>query len=175
MTTKTSLVKSLFTEVLQTERSAIRHSDVEAARLGACAPAHALRAVSAHASAMEPSLHALAARRGVGNAPGTAAGKLLSAVRDRLIDHAVTAEQSYRTTLLGMRHGYDLISLFGEAARLEADDELAAWCDHWRAERGALVDAVAAALSWFALHPERALQNAKAKNRDSTEGMTQRA
>ena len=65
-----------------------------------------------------------------------------------------------------MRHGYDLIAVFGAAARAEGDTELAAWCDEWLAERGALIADVAAAVTWFGRHPERALASAKRKTCD---------
>ena len=162
MTKSASLATSLFSEILQTERSAVRHSAVEAERLGPCPPASALMAVSQHAAQLEPSLFALADRRGVDpHKIGTKVGDLFSMARNRLADFVISTEQSYRGTLLGMRHGYDAVSLFGLAAREEKDPELAAWCDRWLAERAPLIAAVASALDWFAQHPERALQSAK--------------
>ncbi len=162
MTAKTSIVKSLFAEVFQSERSAIKHPTVEAERLGACPPADALRAVAAHASREEPVLKRLAEARGTEQSKiGAAFGELFSIGRDGLADFALSTEQSYRGTLLGMRHGYDAIHLFGLGAKAEGDLELAAWCDAWMAERGPLITAVADALAWFAAHPDRARANAK--------------
>jgi hypothetical protein len=162
MSTKTSIVESLFAEVFQSERSAIKHPTVEAERLGPCPPADALRAVAAHASRVEPALMKLAEARGREPSKiGVAFGELFSLGRDGLADFALSAEQSYRGTLLGMRHGYDAVRLFGLGAKAEGDLELAAFSDAWLTERGPLIAAAADALSWFTANPERALANAK--------------
>ena len=162
MKTKDRLTTTLFAEVFQTERSAIRHPIVEADRLGPCTPADALRAVAAHASRVEPSLAALAEKRGVKRSKiGRAFGSFFSISRNRFADFMLSTEQSYRGTLLGIRHGHDVVTLFGMAAAAEGDRELAAWCDAWLAQRAPLADAVADALVWFAEHPDRALRNAK--------------
>ena len=163
----TRLVSKLFGEVFQTERSARRHPPIEAKRLGPCPPASALLAVSAHAARVEPQLNALASARGHrASSIGTAVGSLFSRGRTGFADFFFTTERSYRATLLGMRHGFDLIVVFGAAARAEGDSELAAWCDEWLAERGALIADVAASVTWFGRHPERALKSAKRKTRD---------
>ncbi len=162
MTKSPSLVDKLFAEVLQTERSAARHPKVEAGRLGRCPPADALLAIAGHAAGAESDLAALAERRGkAGSKMGLTVGSLFSIGRDRVADLLLTMQASYRGTLLGMRHGYDVVSLFRLAALAEGDAELAAWCDRWLVERAPLIQAVADALSWFAEHPDRALRSAK--------------
>ena len=157
-----SLVDKLFPEVLQTERSAVRHPKVEARRLGACPPASALLAVAGHATRAEAQLAALAERRGkTGSMAGLAVGSLFSIGRNRIADFLLTMQASYRGTLLGIRHGYDVVTLFRLAALSERDAELVSWCDAWLAERAPLIETVASSLSWFAEHPESALRSAK--------------
>lgn len=164
MTKPTNLANALFAELFQTERSAVRHSAIEADRLGDSPPAVALRAVASHASRAEIGLKEHAARRGVeARRVGTAVGALFSTVRDTLADFTLNSEESYRGTLLGIRHGCDVVALVGSAAEIEGDVKLTEWCAEWLAERRSLVDDCARALSWFASHPERALRNAKTK------------
>ena len=159
---KLTLMKALFAEVSQTERSAIKHPTVEARRLGPGPPATALLAVASHAARAEPSLKALAEARGATRSKvGTIVGNFFSIGRNRFADFMLTTEQSYRGTLLGMRHGYDVVGLFRLAALADGDLEVAAWCDPWLAEREPLIRAVAEQLRWFAAHQARALKSAK--------------
>jgi hypothetical protein len=164
--TKRSLTLALFGEVGQTERSAIRHPRVEARRLGLSPPASALRAVADHAERAEPSFRALAEARGMARrSVGTAIGTLFSVGRDGLADFFLTTEQSYRGTLLGLRHGYDVVSVLRMAARVEHDIEVANWSDVWLAERAPLLDAIAGQMRWFVDRPALALSSAKSPAR----------
>lgn len=164
MTESTSLVDSLFGELFQTERSAVRHCAIEADRLGPTPPAVALLAVWSHATRAEATLMQHAERRGVElGGVGKAVGALFSIVRDDVADFTLTAEQSYRGTLLGIRHGCDVVAFAAAAAEIEGDAALTAWCAEWLRARWPLVEHCARALTWFASHPQRALRNAKAK------------
>ena len=157
-----SLALDLLGELFQTERSAVRHCAKEAERLGEIPAAQALRAVAAHAARAEHELEALAKARGrEESALGKTVGTWFSVMRDGFADLALTSEQSYRATLLGMRHGGDVVDLFGASAEAEADPELAKWASDWLRERKPLIEACAAELRWFAQHPERALGPAK--------------
>jgi hypothetical protein len=159
---KRTLMQTLFAEVGQTERSAIRHPRVEARRLGECPPAAALLNVTTHAERAKPALESLAGERGATRtAVGAMVGSLFSIGRNGLADFFLTAEQSYRGTLLGMRHGYDVVTLFRLAALAEGDAPVVAWTDAWLSEREPLLRNVADQMRWFVAHPERALQNAK--------------
>ena len=162
MTHSESLALNLLGEMFQTERSAIRHCAAEADRLGDVAAARALRAVVLHATRAERELEALAqARNKTESAVGKAVGSWFSVMRDGLADFALDAEQSYRATLLGMRHGYDLIDLFAAAADAEGDRELATWASEWLRTRQPLLDDCARELGWFARNPDVALRSAK--------------
>ena len=140
-------------ELFQTERSAERHPLVEAERLGDAPPAFAMRLVSAHATRALAELEILARARGhEAAAAGHAVGELFSQMRQKLADLTLTQEMSYRGTLLGIRHGIDLVTLVHHAAA-PVDPELHAWTGRWLEERTRLVQAVANELAWFALRP----------------------
>lgn len=141
------------TELFQTERSAYRHPIREAKRLGDVPPAIALRAVAAHANGVLDELPKLARARGMEIAKvGTIIGETFSDVRHFFGDRFIDRERSYRGTLLGMRHGIDLVRLIHAAAEDEADAELAAWCERWTSTRERLVAGVEREIDWFGHH-----------------------
>lgn len=141
------------TELFQTERSAYRHPIREAKRLGDVPPAIALRAVAAHANEVLDELPELARARGVAAARvGTIIGETFSDVRHFFADRIIDRERSYRGTLLGMRHGIDLVRLVRAAAEDEADLELVSWCDRWLSVRERLVSGVEREIDWFGHH-----------------------
>lgn len=157
-----AFLANLVRELFQTERSAKAHPVVEANRLGDVPPARALRAVSAHAERVLAELPALMEARDLPvSAGGSAVGEAFSTLRDHLADHLLNTEKSYRGTILGMRHGIDLVALIQDVAAASGDAALAAWCSRWLEARRPLVEAVACELAWFAAHPERALRPAR--------------
>lgn len=151
------LLVSLTHELFQTEHSAEVHPRREAERLGDIPPAEALRAVSAHAHEVLQELPALAKKHGLPDSfAGQAIGEFFSDMRQLLADRLIEPERSYRGTLLGIRHGVDLVALMRQVARARGNGELAEWCATWLARRQPLVDAVAAQLAWFAQFPDQA-------------------
>lgn len=153
-------------EMFQTEQSACDHPRVEADRLGDVPPARALRAVAGHATAALAELTPLMRRNKLVVSPGgRAVGAAFSRVRDHLADLLLSSEKSYRATLLGMRHGVDLVELVMSTARADDDPELADWCERWLEIRRPLVEAAARELVWFAEHPERATDAARQDSR----------
>lgn len=152
-------------ELFQTEESARDHCRVEADRLGDCPPAQVLREVSLHAGDALVELPPLMRRHdlpaGIG---GRRVGAALSGVRDYLADVLLSAEKSYRATLLGMRHGVDCIELLMDVAERHGDLDLAAWAELWLERRRPLVEAAARELAWFADHPGQATAPAKPDN-----------
>jgi hypothetical protein len=147
------LLEKLIREISRSESQAIEHPAREAKRLGEASPVLALRDVADHASAMqarfEDVLHAHEVpiqRQGL--------GATLASLRHLVVDRVVDAERSYRTALLDLRHGIDVVQLLRELAR--RDQELFGvirWCDDWLGARRTLVARVEAQLSWFALAP----------------------
>jgi hypothetical protein len=148
---------ALVRELFQTEQSACDHPRVEVQRLGDCPPGECLRAVVEHAETALSELPGLVERQGLlVSGGGRAIGSAFSSIRDRVADRFLTAEKSYRGTLLGMRHGVDLVVLLERVARREGATELADWCLDWLAVRRGMIHEVEGALGWFAANPERA-------------------
>lgn len=154
------LLSNLFHELFQTEQSAVSHPQREADRLGDVPPAQALRVVSAHAERVLKELPELAEQRNLPTSRfGQTVGQMFSNMRQWFADHLIDEERSYRGTLLGLRHGVDLVLLIRHAARVEGDPGLEGWCTTWLTERVPLVDEVAAQLAWFASTPKVALNS----------------
>lgn len=153
---------NLVRELFQTEQSAKLHPVIEAERLGDVPPAHVLRAVAEHAKTALAELPPLVERHDLPvSEGGKTVGAAFSSLRDHFADLLLNAEKSYRGTLLGMRHGVDLVELIEYAARHEGDVQLAEWCARWLGTRRPLVEAAARELAWFAANPARAREPAK--------------
>lgn len=158
MHARRELVRTLVPEIFQSERSAARHTRVEARRLGSVPPADALHAVAVHA---DESLRALTGMSEPLDLPGRIAGQVVGTtfsllrvgVGDRLID----PERSYRGTLLGIHHGIETALLLRAAADgLPEYDPLVGFLGGWLETRQRLCDACVLQLSWFASNPEAA-------------------
>jgi len=160
------LLRSLMRELFQSERSAMKHPRRQADRLGGGPPAQALQAVSEHAARSYGDLCAMASAGDLASSRGgRVIGSLLSTARHVVLDRAVDAERSYRATLLGLRHGVDVVKLVRKVADASGRVELAGFCTRWLGEREPLVERVEAAMGWFAEHPQRAAEMARARRR----------
>lgn len=149
------LCQSLGRELFQTERSAALHCRREADRLGSAPPAEALRAVADHADEVLRELPSLAAKASIPNSKGGAiVGRIFSEIRDKIADRILESERSYRGTLLGARHGIDVVHMLGCVAKERGDERLQRFCAAWLERRPQLVERAADELSWFARHPE---------------------
>jgi hypothetical protein len=156
------VLSNLFRELFQTEQSAVSHPRVEAERLGDIPPARAMLAVAAHAESVLPEIKELAKDRGmVAVEGGKSVGSAFSVLRDSVGDLLLSHEKSYRGTILGMRHGIDLVELIQYMAAEQGDPVLAAWCALWLEQRRALVEATARELAWFAMNLDRAVEPVK--------------
>jgi hypothetical protein len=156
-----SLLESLARELFQTETSATSHCGREAKRLGSVPPAFAMQAVAEHAETVLRELPAVAEAHGVPvSGAGVAVGQLFSELRDKVFDKLIRSERSYRGTLLGMRHGVDLVQLLERAAQAAGDLGLAHFCQNWLQQREPLVQRAEQELTWFAEHPEEAMKRA---------------
>jgi hypothetical protein len=148
------LVPSLLVELHQAEHSTCRHAMREANRLGSIPPAAAMRVIGAHANLVIDELEAFARQRDVSlSALGSVLGDTFSLVRDFFVDRVIDVERSYRGTLLGVRHGIDLVRLLRTAAEDEHDHELVTWCDRWLPVRTRLAREAADELEWFGKNP----------------------
>lgn len=158
-----ALLITLFRELFQTEQSARLHPLREAERLGDAPPSEALRAVAEHATRALSELSGLAERNDLPvSLAGTAVGAFFlncrEFVADQLIDQLVETERSYRGTLIGVRHGVDLVELISHVAAAQGKQELVDWCEGWLQERKPLVDELVQSLQWFAQSPEKATE-----------------
>jgi hypothetical protein len=157
-----TLLNNLARELFQTETSAARHCTREADRLGNTPPALALRSVASHAEKVLAELPALAERNGmVVSKGGIATGELFSQLRDKLADLFIDSERSYRGTLLGCRHGLDVVRLLLQMAVVLGNEELDSFCAAWLNTRSVLVQQMEDELAWFAKHPADAIANAR--------------
>lgn len=151
------LLRSLMRELFQSERSAQRHPRVEAQRLPDTPPGRALEAVARHADAISEELPRRAQKHGLPvSLAGLAAGSTFSQLRRNVFDLFMDVETSYRATLLGMRHGLDVMRMLREAGMAAGDEELAEWSERIYEARAPLVEECAQQLSWFAKNPEKA-------------------
>lgn len=148
------LIDTLFRELIQSERSLQRHAERDARHLGEVQPAAPLRAVAADAGTSLIELSDLAKRLDLPDRPaGFLIGTALSLVRD-LIDPLLETERSYRATLLGVRHGIDLVVLLRSMAmRSDKYGELVNWCEGWLHRREVLCNDIARDMAWFGHHP----------------------
>jgi hypothetical protein len=154
------LCTKLCRELAQSEHSATVHPRREARRLGDISPAHALLAIAAHADEVRPRFEALMAKRQPhGIKAGRAFGHVFSTIRHVIADRVIDLERSYRGTLLGLRHGIDVVRLLREVALREHDTHLVRFCDEFLLERLALIEGAEQALAWFAEQPARAIRS----------------
>jgi hypothetical protein len=157
-----SLLKSLTREFFQTETSAVKHCRREADRLGEASPARTLREIAAQAEQFLKQLPLIAKANGLPkSAGGVAVGALLSQARDKVLDRVIRSERSYRGTMLGVRHGVDLVQLLAPTAREARLPELSEFCDRWLAARQPLVANLERDLVWFAKHSAWAMRFAR--------------
>lgn len=163
------LLDRLLIELFQTEQSAVDHPQIEAERLGDVPPAHAMRAVSEHATGALALLRAIAEREhfeAEKETLGRRIGDLFSSMRDLFADRLLDREKTYRATLIGVHHGVDLVTMLAPLARAQGRTELSARCEAWLRERPPLLERMTAQLAWFAEHPECALENARSAPRE---------
>jgi hypothetical protein len=169
-----ALRRSLGRELFQTEQSAASHCRREAARLPGTQPAGALMAISEHADRTLVELPALAVSHDMPvSGAARRVGRLFSITRQLVGDRLLRRERSYRGTLLGMRHGLDVVHMLRHLAEHAGDRALVSWCDAWLAVRCPLVQRAEEELRWFAEHPELAMQIAVPLGQKPGESMRQ--
>jgi hypothetical protein len=138
-------------ELFQTETSARLHCRREAERLGDVPPARLLIATAQHADEALKSMMEKTKRSELPlSIAGALVGVMLSTTREFVLDRVLSSEQSYRGTLLGMKHGVDLVKLINQLAQRAGDFALFEWTDDWLRRREPLVQEGEARLGWFA-------------------------
>lgn len=61
-------------------------------------------------------------------------------------------------TLLGVRHGVDLVRVLHELAVMAEDGALKSWTEAWLLQRLELLEQAETELAWFVANPARALE-----------------
>jgi len=142
------LLEKLIREIVRAETQAVDHPVREAKRIGDAPPVLALQEVSTHAAAMRTRFLEVLHRNEIPFHKGTL-GATLATLRHLVIDRVVDAEKSFRTALLDLRHGIDVVKLLREVARRVELFGVIRWCDDWLGARRTLVARVEAQLGWF--------------------------
>jgi hypothetical protein len=143
------LLEKLIREITRAEAQALDHPVREAKRVGEVAPVHALREVALHAAIMRPRFEEVITGHGISR-HRSGLGASLATLRHLVVDRVIDAERSFRTSLLDLRHGIDVVKLLREVARREELFGVIRWCDTWLGARRTLVARVEAQLAWYA-------------------------
>ncbi|MBA3397569.1 MAG: hypothetical protein H0T89_33405 [Deltaproteobacteria bacterium] len=147
------LLDKLIREISRSESQAIEHAPREAKRVGEVPPIAALREVAQHAGLMRTRFETLLHGHDITiNRAGL--GATLSTLRSLVVDRVVDPERAYRTALLDLRHGIDVVKLLREIARAEGLFGVIRWCDDWLGARRTQVARVEAQLVWYAEHAD---------------------
>ena len=142
------LLDRLIREIHRGEVQAGEHAARQEKLIGAVEPVLALREVAAHSRAMRERFDAIV--RGYDLQTGrTGFSATLSSLRGLVADRVVDPERMYRTSLLDLRHGIDVVKLAREVARSEELFGIIRWCDDYLGARRTLVARVEAQLVWF--------------------------
>lgn len=153
---RATLVESLLRELHQTERSCATHCRREAARFPGERPAYAMTHLADHAESVLDRMAPIG-RDGFAQKAAQGVGSFLSLFREAVLDRVVREERSYRGTLLGVRHGIDLVILLRNVAISEKSELMLEFADKWLEKRTMLWEEAVAALAWFDENPEKAL------------------
>jgi len=156
LSSRATLVESLIRELHQTERSCATHCRREAARFGDERPARALLALAEHAQLVLARMQPVG-RSSWGRKLAERVGSGLSLFREMILDRIIREERSYRGTLLGVRHGIDLVKLLRAAAQSEKSGLMLEFADSWLEKRTLLWEEAVLALEWFDENPDAAL------------------
>ena len=147
------LLQKLIREAARAEAQALEHPVREAKRIGPMPPIEALQGVADHVTLMQPRFAMILAGHDLGpQHPRGGIAATLASLRHLVVDRVVDAERAYRTALLDLRHGVEVVKLLREVARGEMLFGLIRWCDDWLGARRTLVARVEAQLGWFAEH-----------------------
>ena len=142
------LLDRLIREIYRGEMQAAEHASRQEKLIGAAEPVLALREVAAHSLAMRERFDAIV--RGYDLQTGrNGFSATLSSLRGLVPDRMVDPERAYRTCLLDLRHGIDVVKLAREVARSEELFGIIRWCDDYLGARRTLVARVEAQLVWF--------------------------
>ena len=162
------LLEKLIRETVRAEAQAMEAPEREARRIGASPPVAALTDIADHAEVMQRRFEVML--EGHELQPHMTRGGLgstMTSLRHLVVDRVVHGERAYRTTLLDLRHGVEVVKLLREITRRQMLFGLVRWCDDWLAARRTLVARAEAQLAWFA--DQESLDDAAATRVDPAE------
>ena len=144
------LLEKLLRETGRAEAHAMEAPEREARRIGACPPVAALVDIAEHAEQMQRRFDRMLEGHELQlHVTRGALGSTLTSLRHLVVDRVVNAERAYRTALLDLRHGIEVVKLLREITRRHMLFGLVRWCDDWLGARRTLVARAEAQLSWF--------------------------
>lgn len=144
------LVDKLIREIGRSEAQTLEHLVREAARIGPVPPIDALQAVADHAVAMHRRFVVILEAHDLEPLhPRGAITSTLASLRHLVVDRVVDPERAFRTALLELRHGMEIVELLRDLARREMVFGLIRWSDDWLAARRTLVACAEAQLTWY--------------------------
>jgi len=145
------LIQKLVRETARSEAQALDNPGREAKRIGPEPPIDALQAVADHATMMQARLALVLEGHGLGpTVPRGGLSSALVSLRHLVVDRVVDPERAYRTAMLDLRHGIEVVKLLRDIARREMLFGIIRWCDDWLGARRTLVARAEAQLAWFA-------------------------
>ena len=163
------LLEKLIRETARAEAQALEHPARESKRIGSTPPVQALEAVAEHATMMQARFTSLLEGHELEvHLQRMGLGSTLATLRHLVVDRVIDAERSYRSALLDLRHGIEVVKLLREITRREMFFGLIRWCDDWLGARRTLVARVEAQLGWFAEHELLAPVAATTQDLDDT-------
>ena len=167
------LLEKLIREAARAEAQAMEAPEREARRIGASPPVEALVEIADHAELMQRRFERMLDGHELQlHVTRGALGSTMTTLRHLVVDRVVHGERSYRTVLLDLRHGIEVVKLLREITRRQMLFGLVRWCDDWLGARRTLVARAEAQLSWFA---EQELSGARpATGDDSWEPVEER-
>jgi hypothetical protein len=145
------LLDRLVREIGRAEMHAAEHASRMEKLIGCAtaAPVVALRDVAKHAIAMRPRFERMVDHHDLQPGARGGIGATLATLRGIVSDRVHDAERAYRTCLLDLRHGVDVVKLAREVGRTEELFGIIRWCDDWLTARRTLLARVEAQLVWF--------------------------
>lgn len=143
------LLEKLVREIARAEAQATEHGARELKRIGEVPPVIALREIAEHAYAMRPRFDDVLDGYDIHVTKGSF-GATLATLRNLVAERVVDPERAYRTALLDLRHGMDVVKLMRVVSRNDELFGLIRWCDDWLGARRMLVAHAEAELVWFA-------------------------
>lgn len=145
------LLDRLVREICRSELQAAEHATRIEKLVGidSVGPVVVLRDVAKHALAMRARFDVMLDRHALQLTSRGSVAATLATLRGIVTDRIHDAERAYRTCLLDLRHGIDVVKLAREVARTEQLFGIIRWCDDWLSARRTLVARVEAQLVWF--------------------------